>query len=300
VEQVRTAEAVSDVRFAGWVGMVCNLGLAVIKLAAGIVGHSHALVADAVHSLTDLVTDVAVIIGVGAWSKPADDRHPHGHGRIETIITVMIGSLLAAVAVGIFWDALLGNEHDPTGPPTVVALIAALASIVTKETLFWWTRAVGTRVNSQALVANAWHHRSDALSSIPAAIAVAVAVVKPGWAVVDRIGAVVVCVFIFHAGWRIVSPAIAQLVDAAAPEVDRQRIEQIALAVGGVISAHALRTRYVGPELAVDLHVEVDASLSVGAGYEIGQEVRRQLIADGPNVIDALVQVEPYRSRSAE
>jgi cation diffusion facilitator family transporter len=297
VEQVTTAETVGEVRFAGWVGLVCNVALAAFKLTAGIVGHSYALVADAVHSLTDLVTDVAVIVGVGAWSKPADDRHPHGHGRIETIVTVMIGSVLAAVAVGIFWDAVLGRDHYPDDSPSLVALIAALVSIVTKETLFWWTRAVGTRVNSQALVANAWHHRSDALSSIPAAIAVAVAVVDPRLMVVDRIGAVVVCLFIFHAGWKIVSPAIAQLVDAAAPEVDRQRIEQIALGIRGVMSAHELRSRYVGSELAVDLHVEVEASLSVAAGYEIGQEVRRQLISDGPNVVDALVQVEPHNSK---
>jgi cation diffusion facilitator family transporter len=286
---------VSRVRFAGWVGLISNLGLAAAKLAAGIVGHSQAVVADGVHSLTDLVTDLAVIVGVGVWSKPADLDHPHGHGRIETLVTVIIGSLLAAIAIGLFWEAVLGGGHPGEGTPGVIALVAVLLSIVTKEILFRWTRAVGVRVNSQALVANAWHHRSDALSSIPASVAVAVAVINPRLVVVDRIGAVVVCVFIFHAAWKIVSSAIAQLVDAGAPEVDRQRIEQIALGVSGVMSAHALRTRYVGPELAVDLHIEVDASLTVADGFEIAQEVRRQLIEEGPSVADALVQVEPYR-----
>jgi cation diffusion facilitator family transporter len=290
---------VSRVRFAGWVGLVSNLALAAVKLTAGAVGHSQAVIADGVHSLTDLVTDVAVIIGVGVWSKPADLDHPHGHGRIETIVTVIIGSVLAAVAIGLFWEAVLGGSHPGEGTPGVVALVAALTSIVSKEILFQWTRAIGVRSNSQALVANAWHHRSDALSSIPAAIAVGVAVVDPRLAIVDRIGAVVVCLFIFHAAWKIVSPAIAQLVDAGAPEADRQRIEQIALGVRGVMSAHALRTRYVGSELAVDLHIEVDASLTVADGYEIGQEVRRQLIEEGPSVADALVQVEPYRTRGA-
>jgi cation diffusion facilitator family transporter len=178
-----------------------------------------------------------------------------------------------------------------------VALTAALGSIAVKEALYQWTAGVGRRTGSQALVANAWHHRSDALSSIPAAISVTAALIDPRLAVVDRIGAVVVCLFIFHASWRIVTPAIAQLIDAAAPEADRQRIEQIAVGVNGVVSAHALRTRYVGSELAVDLHVEVDAGLSVSDGYGIGQEVRRQLISDGPNVVDVLVQVEPYRPR---
>jgi cation diffusion facilitator family transporter len=292
-----TVGAAGQVRRAGWVGLVSNLVLAAAKLTAGVVGHSHAVVADAVHSLTDVVTDVAVIVGVGVWSKPADTRHPHGHRRIETLVTVVIGSVLAAVAVGLVWDAFLGQEHAAGDSPAVIALAAALVSIVTKETLYRWTRAVGRRVESPALIANAWHHRSDALSSVPAALAVAVAVVRPQWAIVDRIGAVVVCVFIFHAGWRIVSPAIAQLVDTGAPEADRQRIEQIALGVKGVMSAHALRTRYVGPHLAVDMHVEVGDDLSVAEGYEIGQAVRRELIALGPNVADVLVQVEPYSDR---
>jgi cation diffusion facilitator family transporter len=293
VQQVTDAAAVDEVRFAGWIGLVANLGLAAAKLVAGIIGHSHAVVADAVHSFTDSVTDVAVIIGVRAWSKPADVRHPHGHGRIETLVTVVIGSLLAAAAVGIFWDAVLGQRRTAADAPGVIALVAAVASIVVKETLFQWTRMVGLRTGSSALEANAWHHRSDALSSIPAAAAVGAAVFNPEWMIVDRLGAVVVCLFIFHAGWKIVSPAIAQLIDAAAPEADRQRIEHIALGVGGVMSAHALRTRYVGPKLAVDLHVEVASDLSVAEGYEIGQEVRRQLIASGPNVVDVLVQVEP-------
>jgi len=285
-----------DIRFAGWIGLIVNLMLAAAKFVAGVFGHSYAVVADAVHSLTDLMTDLAVIIGVGAWSKPADDRHPHGHGRIETMVTVIIGSALAAVAVGILWDAVLGNEHGSGGPPSPVALIVTLVSMLTKEALYHWTVAIGRRTDSQALVANAWHHRSDALSSIPVAVAVGLTLIDPRLAIVDRIGAVVVCVFIFRAGWGIVSPAIAQLVDTAAPEVDRQRIEQIATGVRGVLSAHALRTRYVGSMLAVDPHVEVDAKLSVAEGYEIGREVRRQLVADGPKVVDAMVQVEPYRT----
>jgi cation diffusion facilitator family transporter len=277
------------------VGLVSNLALTVVKGVAGVIGNSHAVVADAVHSLTDIVTDIAIIAGVRYWSQPADDRHPHGHHRIETLVTLAIGLLLAGVAAGIALEAIRGSHLLAEGGPSTIALVAALLSLVAKEVLYRWTVAIGRRVDSPAVVANAWHHRSDALSSIPAALSVAVALAVPGWAFVDRIGAVVVCLFILYAACKIALPALAELVDTAAPEEDRQRIEQIALAVSGVISAHALRTRHVGPKLAVDLHVEVDAGLTVAEGYRIGQTVRRQLLESGPNVADVLVQVEPYR-----
>jgi len=289
----------AEVRHVGWVGLIGNLLLAAVKMAAGIVGHSHAVVADAVHSLSDLVTDFAVIAGVHFWTKPADEDHPHGHQRIETLVTVVIGLFLAAVAVGLAWDAVRGS-HDQVGlAPTGIALGAALLSIVVKEGLYRWTAAEGRRLDSPALVANAWHHRSDALSSIPAAIAVAVAVINPRLAFVDRIGAVAVCVFIMYAAFKIITPALAQLVDTAAPADERRRLEEIAVSVDGVRDAHALRTRYVGPKLAVDLHVVVDPELSVEQGHDIAERVRLALIEGGPKVDDVLVKIEPDRGGPA-
>jgi len=295
VEQVAEGKSTEAVRHAGWVGLVSNLALAAIKMTAGIFGHSHAVVADAVHSLSDMVTDLAVIAGPHFWSKPADDRHQHGHHRIETLITVAIGLFLGGVGLTLAWEAI-HRRHTPwDGTPSLVALGAALLSIVVKEALYRWTAAVGRRADSPALIANAWHHRSDALSSVPAALAVAAAVVDPKWAFVDRIGAVVVCGFILFAAWRITVPALAQLVDTGAPQEERRRLEQLALSVDGVRTAHALRTRYVGPKLAVDLHIQVDAGLSVEEGHAIGESVRQTLIESGPKVIDVLVKVEPYR-----
>jgi len=145
-----------------------------------------------------------------------------------------------------------------------------------------------------------WHHRSDAISSIPAAVAVAVSIIDPEWAVVDRVGAVVVCLLILQASWRILRPAVDQLIDAGAPASERRRIEEVALEVDGVEAAHAVRTRYVGSKLAVDLHVEVDGGLSVGDGHAIAVEVREKLIAEGPNVADAVVQIEPHRLPSRD
>jgi cation diffusion facilitator family transporter len=294
-ERTVTVSASSRVSRVGWVGLLCNLVLAAAKAAAGIVGHSQAVLADALHSLTDSVTDIAVILGVRYWTAPADEDHPHGHRRIETLITVVIGLAVGAVAVGMGAQAIRGLRHDPGTAPTGIALCVALVSIVVKEVLYRWTAKVGREVRSPALAANAWHHRSDAISSIPAAAAVAVTLIDPEWAVVDRVGAVVVCLLILQASWRILRPAIDQLIDAGAPASDRRRIEELALQVDGVEAAHAVRTRYVGSDLAVDLHVEVDGGLSVAEGHTIVVAVRRKLLEEGPNVTDALVQIEPHR-----
>jgi cation diffusion facilitator family transporter len=287
------SETIALVRRAGWVGLVVNLGLAAFKLAAGVVGHSQAVVADAVHSLSDTATDLALIFGVRYWSAPADERHPHGHRRFETLITVFIGLIVAAAAVGIGWEAV-SSFGKPSHPPSTVALVAAVASIAVKEALYHWTRRIAKRTRSSALVANAWHHRTDALSSIPVAVAVGVAIFDHRLAVVDQIGALIVGIFVLHAAIRIIRPALDQLVDTAAPTDQRREIEEIALAVDGVRSAHALRTRYVGSELAVDLHLEVDGDLTVAEGFDIALTVKRNLLERGPDIADVVVQIEPH------
>ncbi len=285
---------VSKVRRVGWVGLICNLLLAGIKVVAGVVGNSQAVLADAFHSLTDVLTDIAVILGVRYWSAPADENHPHGHGRIETLVAVVIGLSVGGVAIGMGFNAIrdLGvvRSHGPAG----VALGAALLSIVVKEILYRWTERVGRECDSPALAANAWHHRSDAMSSIPVAVAVAVALIDPGLAVVDSIGAFVVSVFILRAAWQILRPAVDQLIDASAPPSVRHRIEALAVEVDGVEAAHAVRTRYVGSKIAADLHVEVDGGMSVGEGHQIAVEVREKLVEEIKEVTDVLVQVEPH------
>ncbi len=278
-----------------WAGLVVNLLLGVGKVAAGLVGGSRAVLADGIHSFSDLGTDVAVLIGMTFWSQPADDQHPHGHRRIETLVTAGIGLSLAAVAVGMGWDALQHLAERPTAPPGRIALVAAAVSIVAKELLFRGTAAVGHRARSPAVVANAWHHRSDALSSIPALLAVTATRLAPELYWLDRVGALVVCGFILVAAWGILRPALAQLADAGAPVEDCETIEVLASRVEGVRSAHAVRTRYVGDHLAVDLHVEVDGGLTVAEGYRISRAVRQRLIEDGPNVADVVVQIEPHR-----
>jgi cation diffusion facilitator family transporter len=294
MSDIAVSAKVNRVRFAGWVGLVVNLALAGTKLAAGLIGHSQAVVADAIHSLTDTVTDVALILGVRYWSAPADERHPHGHRRFETLITVLIGLMVAAAAVSIGWDAI-ASLGRPTAPPSMVALIAAILSIGIKEGLYHWTVRLARETGSSALKANAWHHRTDALSSIPVAVAVAVAMIDHRLAIVDQVGALVVAVFVLHASLRIIRPAVDQLADAGAPRSHRREIERLALDVDGVLAAHALRTRYIGSELAVDLHVEVDGDLSVADGFRIAREVKEGLLERGPDVADVVVQIEPFK-----
>lgn len=274
-------------------GLIANLGLSALKLTVGILGSSQAVVADGVHSLSDITTDIAVLWGVRYWSAPPDPDHPYGHRRIETVISAGIGLLLGAVGVGIAYQALRTVRRPDVEAPALIALAGAVVSIVGKEALYRWTAAVGRRVRSSALLANAWHHRSDAISSIPVAAAVVVASVRPAWAFIDHIGALVVSVFILYAAWRIVWPAFGELVDAGAGAQVRKDIERLAGRHEQVCYVHAVRTRRHGAGLHVDLHIGVDGGMSVRRGHAVSEEVKQRLLAEGPDVVDVVVHLEP-------
>lgn len=283
----------TEIRRVTIAGLAVNLFLSAIKFIAGTVGNSQAVVADAVHSLSDTITDFSILLGVRYWSKPPDDFHPHGHQRIEALITTMIGLLLAFVAFGIAYNAL-STIHEPHASPGVIALAAALVSIFSNELLYRWTVSVGNRIDSAALVANAWHHRSDGFSSIPAALAVAGAVLVPRWTFLDHLGAMLVSVFILYAAWGIIRPSLEQLIDTGASPEMCAKIEEIAIATKGVDHVHAIRTRFIGSKLQVDLHIHVDGEMSVRRGHDISEDVKRRLIMEGPKVVDVVVHLEPY------
>lgn len=285
---------VAQVRRVTWVGLAANLALSALKFVAGVVGSSQAVVADAVHSLSDGITDVAILVGVRYWSRPPDDDHPHGHRRIETLVTSLIGLLLAIVALGIACNAIVTLHNKHAGSPGWIAFAAAVASILVKEILYRWTVRTGKRIKSPAVIANAWHHRSDGLSSVPTALAVGTAALSPSWSFLDHVGAVVVSLFILQAAWRIAAPAVGQLVDAGVSQADRDKIQEIALSVTGVEYVHAIRTRYIGSGVEVDLHVKVDADLTVRQGHDISEVVKDRLISEGPEVVDVVTHLEPY------
>jgi cation diffusion facilitator family transporter len=283
----------SLVRRVTWVGFVVNLFLAAFKIAAGILGNSQALIADAIHSLTDTATDIAVIAGSHFWSRPPDSSHPYGHRRLETLVTVFIGLVLAAAGVGVAWQAVSTLHHDRSATPGIIAAAAALISIISKEIVYRWTAAKARRVHSPALAANAWHHRSDAVSSIPVLVAIGGAIVFPTWSFLDRVGAAVVSIFILHAAVKIIWPGLKELIDAGAPAAMRSRIRSMVHKNKKVHQVHNIRTRYISTSIQVDLHIVVDGSLSVREGHDIAEDVRDRIINEVPEVLDVVVHVEP-------
>ena len=274
-------------------GSVVNISLTAFKFVAGILGCSAAMIADAVHSLSDLVTDAAVVLGVKFWVAPADDAHPYGHGKIEALVTLFISLALALVAYEL-GAAAVGRlvSGNAAARPGLVACAVAVASVVLKEFLFVWTRRVAHRVKSTALEANAWHHRSDAFSSMPVALAVGMAWLVPSLAWVDSAGALLVAAFILRVSWQLAKPALQELVDA---DIDAKAAAVVSVAekVPGVRGVHKARARRYGGLFQVDLHVQVDPSLSVAEGHAIGHAVKEAVCAAGLDVNDAVVHVEP-------
>ena len=277
-----------------WMGLIANLLLAAFKFAVGIIGKSQAVIADAVHSLSDISTDLAVLFGAKFWTSPADSEHPYGHWRIETLITALIGIALFIAAVEIAYKSIISIKEVHEVGPSLIAIAGPIISVIVKEVLYRWTKSVGRDIKSKALIANAWHHRSDALSSIPVLFAVLLAVINPRFIIVDHIGAFVVSLFIIKVSWDILKDSFGELVDVSAPKKDQKKIKDVVKKVEGVKSIHALRTRKLGPGLHVDLHVLVDGSITVKEGHDISEEVKRVLVERGPDIFDVVVHLEPY------
>ena len=288
-----SASREKSVRRVTWVGLLANFALSGLKFAAGYFGRSQALIADAVHSLTDTTTDIAVIAGSHFWSRPPDEGHPYGHRRLETLVTTFIGIMLAVAGIGIGWDSLSSLRENNSGPPGWFAFFAALASIVTKEILYRWTAREGKKIKSPALVANAWHHRTDAVSSLPVLIAVGGALLFPSWSFLDRLGAVVVSIFILHAALKIIWPAITELIDAGAPQEIQKKIADIAGRTAGVHDVHGIRSRYISSSIQIDLHIVVEGEISVREGHAIADAVENNIIAGIPDVLGVVVHVDP-------
>ncbi|MFW6081303.1 MAG: cation diffusion facilitator family transporter [Desulfosalsimonas sp.] len=281
------------VRRVTWWGLAVNLLLAAFKVTAGLLGHSQAVVADGIHSITDTITDVAVILGSYFWSRPADESHPYGHKRLETTVSIFIGGMLFLAGAGIGWDAVTRVYESHEQHPKMIAFVAAAASILIKESLYQWTRRVGSRANSLSLAANAWHHRLDAFSSIPVLVAVGAAYLKPELHLLDHVAAFFVAILICYAAIGITISGFRELVDQGAPTEVCDQIKRIVSNHPLVRQAHNIRTRYSGNRLCVDLHVVVDSQMTVSEGHRVAEQVKRLLLSEGPDVIDAEVHIEP-------
>ncbi len=284
-----------QIRRITWIGLILNIFLTVLKLVAGIVGHSQAIIADAVHSISDFGTDLVLLLGIRAWSKPRDKRHPFGHERIETIISLFMGIFLALVGVWIVQDSLRDIEQADRLRPGLIALVAAVVGMICKEFMYRWTKRVGRATSSMALQANAWHHRSDALSSLPAGLAVLAArLLPPEWAFLDNIGALVVCIFLFHAAYKIVVPAVNELLDTVPESHVPEELLEIISQTPGVLLVHKVRARSAGAHVLTDAHIEVDPNISVTAGHDIAERVKQRVLQQLHEVAEITIHVEPY------
>ncbi len=276
------------------VGAVANLLLAFFKMALGIWGRSQAVVADGVHSLSDLFTDALAFVGLRYSSRPPDECHPYGHRRIETLLSVAIGIVLGLTAFGMIYEAVSSLRNlGVRGEVKAAVVLAPLVSILVKEALFRATLSVGRREGSPAVVANAYHHRSDALSSVPALLGAGLSSFFPSLSFCDPLGSIVVSGLILKSAWDIVKSGAEELCDKSDVE-EAKRIEREVLKVSGVKDAHRVRARKHGGRILVDLHILVDPSLSVREGHEISEEVKRFLLRRYERIVDVVVHLEPY------
>ncbi len=274
-----------------WRGMAVNAVLAIVKFAAGVAGRSEALIADAAHSLSDLFTDFVVLVSLTISKRPVDEFRPYGYGRVETLGTGILGVFLMAVAGGILWNAAATMKGGVDYIPTPIALAGALVSIVAKEWLYRYTVKVGRKIHSQSIVANAWHHRSDALSSVASLVGAGAAMM--GWPLFDPIAAVLVTILIFKVGWDISVESFRDIIDTAVKKEVRDKIVEAAMGTPGVIDYHDLKTRRLGSEVLVDIHIEVNPWLNVSEAHAIADKVKAAILRSVPNVADVLVHIDP-------
>ena len=263
-------------------GSVINVLLLVVKFTAGILGHSAAMIADAIHSLTDFATDVVVLVFVKLGNKPKDKDHDYGHGKYETLATAIIGISLFVVGVLICYTGINKTyraiEGETLQQPGVVALVAAIVSIVLKEWAYQFTVRVGKKCHSEAVVANAWHHRSDALSSIGTMIGVGGAILLGDkWAVLDPLAAIIVSAFIIKAAWGLVLQSVKELTDASLPDAEEEEIMKLANEESGVREIHNLQTRRIGNKIAIEMHVRMPGSLSLYEAHEHATDIEKRL-----------------------
>jgi len=286
-----SAEKQSAAKKSTLVSVAVNLALTVSQVFAGLLSGSQGLIADGIHSLTDLVADFVVLFANHHSAKDADEDHHYGHQRYETAASLFLGISLLVVGLGMLWSA----GHKIVNPITasqisILALYVALGSLVAKELLFRYMLAVAERVRSSMLVANAWHARSDAASSLVVSVGIVGALF--GFPILDSVGALIVGLMIVRTGWSFSWDALNDLMDRAVSEEEHQHIEKIILSTEGVLGCHDLRTRKMGDMILVDVHIEVDANATVQVGHDIALAAANQVKAELP-ILNVMTHIDP-------
>lgn len=274
-------------------GMAANIFLTVFKIWIGLAFRSHALVADGIHSLSDLFSDFVVIFGLKWGRKGPDEDHPYGHARIESVAGMLMGLILVAAATGIIYNALSSIYQHHQATPSLWAIAAAFISIVIKEVLYWYTIRVGRRIRSLVIVGNAWHHRTDALSSVAVLIGVGAVYINPEWHIADSLAAVIVSILIFKVGGELIWTAVKEVIDTAPDKDVLRQLSDYAETVDGVRQTHDIKARYSGSQILVEIHIVVDPDISVREGHGIAKQVKRKLLDNVEDVSDVIIHVDP-------
>lgn len=277
-----------------WNTIIGNVALSAFKLAAGLLGRSAAMLSDAVHSLSDVLSTVIVMIGVKLANQKADKEHPYGHERFESVAAIILSVILCATGLGIGYggvQTILAGDYGAIAIPGTLALIAAIVSIVVKEAMYWYTRAAAKKTGSGALMADAWHHRSDALSSIGSFVGILGA--RLGFPVLDSVACLVICLFIVKAAVNIFRDAISKMTDRACDDETQEQLRRTILAQENVLGIDQLKTRLFGDKIYVDVEIYADGDAPLHVGHDIAHHVHDAIETEFPGVKHCMVHVNP-------
>ena len=276
------------------VSIVVNVLLSLFKLLAGVIAHSGAMISDAIHSASDVFSTIIVMVGIHLAGRKSDKEHPYGHERMECVAAIVLATVLAVTGLGIGWSAIQSIAKESTGVvvvPGVLALVAAVVSILTKEGMYWYTRFHAKKIDSSALMADAWHHRSDALSSVGALVGIAAS--RMGYPLMDPLASLVICFFIEKAALDIFKDAIDKMVDKACDEQTEQAIRECASKQEGVVRVDVLKTRVFGNKIYVDIEIGADGNETLREAHAVAEEVHNRIENEFPKVKHIMVHVNP-------
>ena len=279
---------------ASFITILCNIFLTVFKLFAGIVGNSTAMIADALHSFSDMYTTIIVMVGVKLANKEADKKHPYGHERFECVAAIILSIILVLTGIGIGWagiQQITASNHGEMTVPGLIALVAAIVTILVKEAMYWYKRGVALKINSSALMADAWHHRSDSLSSIGTLLGILGA--RLGFPILDPLAAIFICLFIIKVAIDIFRDAIGKMTDSACDEEVEAEMRKIILAQESVMDIDCLRTRVFGDRIYVEVEISVDGSYTLDKAHDVAHYVHDAIEAEFPKVKHCTVHVNP-------
>lgn len=294
VSRRNTVDEAAAIRNMSFVSVAGNAVLSGFKFYAGVVGNSGAMISDSIHSFSDVITTVIAWFGVKVSKKEADSSHPYGHERIECIASLLLGIILLATGLGVGKvgiENIISGSYETLAIPSTIALVAAIVSIVSKEAMYWYTRHYAKLINSSAFLADAWHHRSDAFSSIGSLIGIGGAML--GFPVMDSVASVVICLFIVKASYDILKDGVVKLLDTSCGKGYEEQMEQYIAAQEGVVHVDSLRTRMFGNKVYIDLEIQVDGEKSLREAHVVAEHVHNEVEHTFPDVKHIMIHLNP-------